>query len=71
MDSPELSIIAGALAGTLRPKCSQVRDELAKRWRSENPGDKPSEMRDVIPLLDGWIRRLARQAGVEPEVDAR
>jgi hypothetical protein len=71
MDAPELSVVAGALAGTLRPRCAAVRDAMAKRWRSAACAETEGEIRDVIPLLDGWIRRLERQAGGEREGDPR
>jgi len=65
MSEPELSIVAGALARTLKPKVTQMQDAIAKRWRMGGllGTEKATESPDVIPLLDGWIRRLEREAG--------
>ena len=63
MAERQLEVIPGALPRGAKPKIAPPQDALARRWRY-NPenvaNDKPQ---DVIPLLDGWIRRLEREAG--------
>jgi hypothetical protein len=67
MDNPPLTVIAGALARGQKPKGSQAQDAIAKRWRMGAAiSPVPAETADVIPLLDGWIRRLEREAGTDP-----
>jgi hypothetical protein len=68
MPVPELSIVMGALTRGKKPKNSQAQDAIAKRWRMGGtfPPDHAIENVDVIPLLDGWIRRLEREAGPDP-----
>lgn len=67
MRNPPLTVIAGALARGQKPKATQAQDALAKRWRAGTAGTpEPAQTPDVIPLLDGWIRRLAREAGPDP-----
>ena len=68
MADPKLQVIAGSLPRRSSGKTSKVRDAMAKRWRidglfASEPKLPSVETRDVIPLLDGWIRRLERQAG--------
>jgi len=68
MSERELVLIMGALSRTRKAKVAQLQDALAKRWRLaggllEPLAAEPVEPRDVIPLLDGWIRRLEREAG--------
>jgi len=70
MSERELVLIMGALSRTRKAKAAQLQDALAKRWRLAGGGlieplvaAEPVEPRDVIPLLDGWIRRLEREAG--------
>lgn len=69
MTERPLVVIAGALSRKRKAKAAQLQDGIAKRWRLEEPGGsqlprgEPVESRDVIPLLDGWIRRLEREAG--------
>ena len=62
-----LVVIAGALSRKPKAKGAQLQDAIAKRWRIDESGQMPRsetlESRDVIPLLDGWIRRLEREAG--------
>jgi hypothetical protein len=67
MSERELSIVAGALARHQKPKVSQVQDAIAKRWRLAplSSADQPPKQSDVIPLLDGWIRRLEKEAGCD------
>ena len=62
MAEPQLVVVAGALPRGAKPKIAQ--DALAKRWRNTESAATP-ERQDVIPLLDGWIRRLEREAGGE------
>jgi hypothetical protein len=74
MSEPELSIVAGALAGTLKPKVTQMQDAIAKRWRMSGlmaPEKPNSDNPDVIPLLAGWIRRLEREAGPDSATQIR
>ena len=63
---PKLKVVKGARTRrTPKPTPQQV--ELARRWRMGGLGvesRKPLEG-DVIPLLDGWIRRLEREAGLD------
>jgi hypothetical protein len=68
-----LSVIAGALRGAERRKKhrAHTEDALAKRWRLLPDVEAPEQQSDVIPLLDGWIRRLERQAGDDPAVRSR
>lgn len=70
MSERDLVVIMGALSRTRKAKAAQLQDALAKRWRMAADGllepltaPRPAEPRDVIPLLDGWIRRLEREAG--------
>ena len=67
MPVPDLSIVAGALSRGQKPKNSPGQDAIAKRWRMgfgvPGPAEQSTERPDVIPLLDGWIRRLEREAG--------
>ena len=68
MAERELVVIMGALSRTRKAKTSQLQDAIAKRWRMDGllePLADPAsvEPRDVIPLLDGWIRRLERESG--------
>ena len=74
MSERELNIVAGALARAVKPKAAQAQDALAKRWRN-TPAEleRIAERQDVIPLLDGWIRRLEREAGTDADapVDAK
>jgi hypothetical protein len=73
MSSRDLTVIAGALSRGQKPKTTPAQDALAKRWRMGAMGapDPATETPDVIPLLDGWIRRLERQAGPDPEAGER
>jgi hypothetical protein len=67
MSDRELSIVAGALSRHQKPKATQQQDAIAKRWRISAPcapaADQPAGNSDVISLLDGWIRRLEKEAG--------
>jgi hypothetical protein len=72
MTSHYLSVVAGALARGQKPKLSQAQDAIAKRWRMGALGTpEPAVTTDVIPLLDGWIRRLEREAGPDPAAELR
>ena len=68
MPVPDLSVVTGALTRGKKPKNSQAQDAIAKRWRMGGilPPEHAIEKLDVIPLLDGWIRRLEREAGPDP-----
>jgi hypothetical protein len=75
MSERDLVVILGALSRTRKARTTQLQDSLAKRWRMDgvparmaDPG--VTELRDVIPLLDGWIRRLEREAGA-PQAQTR
>jgi hypothetical protein len=75
MAARKLSVVAGALSRKRKPKEEQPQSELAKRWRTGEFG-VPQRARekhagDVVPLLDGWIRRLERQAGLDPAANER
>jgi hypothetical protein len=72
MADRELSVVAGALARGMKPKITPIQDAIAKRWRLGNLTSAPqtSEPSDVIPLLDGWIRLLEREAGSEGRPNA-
>ena len=72
MTNPPLTVIAGALARGQKPKLSPVQDAIAKRWRMGAATlPEPAQTPDVIPLLDGWIRRLERDAGPDPAPELR
>ena len=63
----KLTVVKGGLSRRRKPKASPAPNELANRWREIGPAaPRAPETGDVIPLLDGWIRRLERQAGVDP-----
>ena len=67
MAEPQLIVVAGSLPRGAKPKVTRAQDALAKRWRSGADTATAQERQDVIPLLDGWIRRLEREAGsVDP-----
>ena len=71
MHNPPLTVIAGALARGQKPKNTQAQNAIAKRWRMGGIGTPgPPEPSDVIPLLDGWIRRLEREAGTDPATES-
>jgi hypothetical protein len=75
MADPKLEVIPGALPRQPSGKTAKVRDAMAKRWRIDNlfhtaPQLPQPGARDVIPLLDGWIRRLERETG-EDQPEAR
>ena len=67
MSDRELSIVVGALSRHQKPKVTQAQDAIAKRWRMPAPcapaADHAAAKSDVISLLDGWIRRLEKEAG--------
>jgi hypothetical protein len=67
MSERELSIIAGALSRvTKKPTTARAQEAIAKRWRASPVGGiHTPRSSDVIPLLDGWIRRLEREAGAD------
>ena len=63
MAEPQLVVVAGALARAAKPRITHAQDAIAKRWRSSGENTTVPERQDVIPLLDGWIRRIEREAG--------
>jgi hypothetical protein len=70
MAARKLSVVAGAMSGQRKAKEEQPQNELAKRWRT---GEHEVPVRaaekhsgDVIALLDGWIRHLEREVGLDP-----
>jgi hypothetical protein len=65
MAKRRLSVVAGALSRSLKPKGAQAQDALARRWRASLPpaAPQPAELPEVISLMDAWIRRLEREAG--------
>ena len=65
MAQPQLVVVAGSLPRGTRPKVTRPQDALAKRWRNGLESAATTDRQDVIPLLDGWIRRLEREAGGE------
>jgi hypothetical protein len=65
MAERQLVVVAGSLSRGTKPKVTRPQDAIAKRWRNSADSAAPSERQDVIPLLDGWIRRLEREAGGE------
>jgi hypothetical protein len=70
MAKRRLSVVAGTLSRSVKPKGGQAQDALAKRWRTcLPPAPPPAELPDVIPLMDAWIRRLEREAasGTSPQ----
>jgi hypothetical protein len=72
MAEHELSVIAGALARSLKPKGLPPQDSLAKRWRLPVPAPSArGALPDVIPLLDGWIRVLERDVAKQEAPRAR
>jgi hypothetical protein len=64
MAEHRLTVIAGALNRERKPVARQV-SGLAKRWRAglNHLSEPGSQDRLVVPLMDGWIRRIERQAG--------
>jgi hypothetical protein len=63
----KLTVVSGGLSGKRKPKAAPSPNELANRWRDiVQSAPRAPEKGDVIPLLDGWIRRIERQAGVDP-----
>ena len=73
MRNTALTVIAGTLARGAKPKGTQAQDAIAKRWRAGAAGvvEPTTETPDVIPLLDGWIRRLEREAGSASAIESR
>jgi len=72
MPRRKLSVVAGGKSGKRQPKAAQPQNDIAGRWRSLLPEPPRKKLEgDVIPLLDGWIRRLQRQAGLDPAANER
>ncbi|HEX7938356.1 MAG TPA: hypothetical protein VF483_05140 [Gemmatimonadaceae bacterium] len=62
----KLSVVAGDQSRSRKPKAAPPPNELANRWRELGPTEaKAQDAGDVIPILDGWVRRLERQAGLD------
>jgi hypothetical protein len=61
MAESQLVVVAGDLPRGAKPKVNRSQDALAKRWRNSAETTEASGRQDVIPLLDGWIRRLERE----------
>jgi hypothetical protein len=65
MSKHRLEIVAGDLPRGTRRKQTSLEDAILKRWRKDAQTAHeaaPDADRDVIPLLDGWLRRLERQS---------
>ena len=65
MSKHRLEIIAGDQPRGARRQQVSLEDALLKRWRNDAQAAheaSPDTDRDVIPLLDGWLRRLERQS---------
>jgi hypothetical protein len=64
MSDRELSVVAGSLTRRQKPKVAPVQDSIAKRWRAaeSSRANRPPAGSDVIPLLDGWVRVLEKEA---------
>ena len=71
----KLTVVAGGLSKKARSKAAPAQSKLADRWRLgdvlPDAAPKAPETGDVIPLLDGWIRRLERQAGLPSAANER
>jgi hypothetical protein len=63
MAEPQLVVVAGALPRGAKVNLNRAQEAIAKRWRHSGGNRPVPERQDVIPLLDGWIRRLEREAG--------
>ena len=62
----KLTVVAGGLSRQAKSKGIPAQSELANRWREVGPlAPKAPETGDVIPLIDGWIRKLERQVGLD------
>ena len=62
----KLTVVAGDLSRKAKSKGTPAQNELANRWREMGPiAPKAPETGDVIPILDGWVRKLERQAGLD------
>ena len=62
----KLSVVSGGQSRNRKPKAAPAPNELANRWRELGPTEpKAQDAGDVIPILDGWVRRLERQAGLD------
>ncbi|MEK7401819.1 MAG: hypothetical protein AABZ80_05590 [Gemmatimonadota bacterium] len=70
----KLTVVLGGLTRRRKAKGSPAPSELANRWRMGDVGPvapRTPETGDVIPILDGWIRKLERQAGLDPAANER
>ena len=65
MSKHRLEIIAGEQPRGTRRKQVSLEDAMLKRWRKDAQTTRqatPDVDPDVIPLLDGWLRRIERQS---------
>jgi hypothetical protein len=65
MSKPRLEVVAGELPRGSRRKQLSLEDAIVKRWRADVQtahGAATESDSEVIPLLDGWLRRLERQS---------
>jgi len=70
MSAPQLCVVAGERPRDRKSKTTQpaAQNALAKRWRQDTPAsDVARGARDVIPLMEGWVRVLEKQAGILPD----
>jgi len=69
---PKLTVVKGERTRR-QPKPTPEQLEMARRWRMGGIGPEPRKplTGDVIPLLDGWIRRLEREAGLDPAANEK
>jgi hypothetical protein len=65
MSKHRLEIIAGDQSRGARRTQVSLEDAMLKRWRKDAQTAHevtPAADPDVIPLLDGWLRRIERQS---------
>jgi hypothetical protein len=68
------SVVAGARPRDKKAKGAQPapQDAIAKRWRQDaGARDSSRQDSDVIPLMEGWVRVLEKQAGSYPAAESR
>jgi hypothetical protein len=68
-----MSVVSGGQSRKRKAKESPSQNNLANRWRQGEsaPPQREAARGDVIPLLDGWVRRLERQAGLDSAANER
>ena len=73
MPRRNLTVVKGGKGRKRAPRAAQPQSDLAARWRREEP--QPTRSRklegDVISLMDGWIRQLERQVGLDSAANER